>query len=32
MTGRIANLDFDRLEQDGFAVLRGLIRAEELAR
>lgn len=32
MTGRIASLHFDRLEQDGFAVLGGLVRPEELAR
>ena len=31
MSGRIANLDFDRLEQAGFAVLNGLIQPEELA-
>ncbi len=31
MTARIAALDFDRLEQDGFSVLSGVIRPEELA-
>lgn len=31
MTGRIGNLDFDRLERDGFAVLGGLVRPDELA-
>src|SRR5262245_61872628 len=32
MTGRIANLDFARLERDGFLVLNGLIRPDELTR
>jgi ectoine hydroxylase-related dioxygenase (phytanoyl-CoA dioxygenase family) len=31
MTGRIAHLDFDRLEQDGFAVLENLVHAQELS-
>ncbi|MPZ36865.1 MAG: hypothetical protein GEU95_02185 [Rhizobiales bacterium] len=31
MAGRIASLDFDQLEQDGFAVLRGLVLPHELA-
>ena len=29
--GRIAKLDFDRLEQDGYAILHGLVQPEELA-
>jgi ectoine hydroxylase-related dioxygenase (phytanoyl-CoA dioxygenase family) len=31
MVGRIASIDFDRLECDGFAVIPGLILSEELA-
>jgi ectoine hydroxylase-related dioxygenase (phytanoyl-CoA dioxygenase family) len=31
MSARIVQLDFDRLEQDGFAVLNGLVDARELA-
>ena len=30
--GRISSLDFTRLERDGFLVLNGLVRPEELAR
>jgi Phytanoyl-CoA dioxygenase (PhyH) len=31
MAPRIANLDFDRLERDGFTVLQGLVSPQELA-
>jgi len=31
MTARIAALDYDRLERDGFGVLSGLVRPDELA-